>query len=332
MSRKISVIIPNRNGAATIGGCLDSVFASSHANFEVVVVDDCSTDNSVEIIKQFPCRLVRLDKHSGASKARNEGANNSSGEILFFTDADCVLQNSTLSVVASSLPRENNRIVGGSYTKIARDDSFFSTFQSVFVNYSETKTNHPDYIATHAMAISADLFRKSGGFPEDFLPIIEDVEFSHRLRRSGAVLTMNPDILVQHVFGFNLLKSMRNAYRKSKYWTIYSLRNRDLLADSGTASAELKINVASYFLCLFFLILSLLSGKTVLLAIPALICVFNVFVNRKFLAAVMSTKGFLFSVGAISYYLGLYPLAVGAGGFSGMMHYLLFFRSRGPGS
>lgn len=81
MNKLISVIIPNYNGSSTIGKCLKSAFSSKYDNFEVLAVDDCSTDNSAEIIKSFPCRLIALDKNSGASKARNTGAYNSSGEI-----------------------------------------------------------------------------------------------------------------------------------------------------------------------------------------------------------------------------------------------------------
>ena len=83
MNKRISVIIPNYNGSSTIGRCLEAAFSSEYDNFEVIVTDDCSTDNSIEIIKEFPCKFISLDKHSGASKARNTGAENSSGKILF---------------------------------------------------------------------------------------------------------------------------------------------------------------------------------------------------------------------------------------------------------
>ncbi len=182
----ISVIIPNHNGSATIAKCLEAALASRYPKFEVVVVDDCSGDNSVEIINQFPCKLIRLDKPSGASKARNIGALNSHGDILFFTDADCLLRKDTLSLVARTFSEgAPDSIIGGTYTPVPYDRSFFSVFQSTFIHYSETKKpKAPDYIATHAMAVDAVVFKKMGGFSEDFFPILEDVELSHRLRRS----------------------------------------------------------------------------------------------------------------------------------------------------
>lgn len=328
MNKLISVIIPNYNGSSTIGRCLGALFSSSHEDFEVIVVDDCSSDNSVEIIRQFPCKLVSMTERSGAAKARNKGAERSTGEILFFIDADCIVQKNTLDVVGTIAQRLDHSIFGGTYTPVAYDDNFYSTFQSLFINYSETKRDVPDYIASHAMVMEKETFNKSGGFPEDFLPILEDVEFSHRLRRSGIGLIMNPALLVSHIFNFTLRRSLLNAFKKSKYWTIYSLKNSDLFNDSGTASIELKTNVVSCF-SLIVLILFLLSSGRIAFFIPILvISLINLFVNRNFLSAVYSAKGFSFAVLAAAYYIMVYPLAVGAGSLTGMMTYYLSFRQK----
>ncbi len=323
--RHISIVISNYNRAATIGKCLEAALSSRYKNFEVVVVDDNSVDNSIAIIKKFPCKLICLEKHAGASKARNIGAFSSNGDIIFFTDADCLLKEDTLSVVNRTLSKTGpDVIIGGTYTKIPYDKSFFSLFQSVFINYSETKNvENPDYIATHAMIIHAQTFRKSGGFPEDFLPILEDVKFSHRLQRTGYRLVMNPEIEVQHIFNFSLFASLRNAIRKSMYWTMYSLKNKDLLVDSGTASKELKINVASYFLSLLFLTLWIISQKPSFLFPLPLFLIFNSFVSRGLLKVFYKTKGALFAGLAYIYYTMLYPLPVGMGVIAGMMKYLL---------
>ncbi|MCL4475885.1 MAG: glycosyltransferase [Nitrospirae bacterium] len=321
MEKFVSVIIPNYNGSATIEKCLGAAFSSDYSRYEVIVVDDCSTDHSTEIIGKFPCTLVRLDRRSGAAKARNMGALQSSGEILFFTDADCILEADTLSRAVRSVKGREGSVIGGTYTRIPYDDTFFSAFQSIFVHYSETKNTVPDYIATHAMAITPELFRKTGGFSEDFLPILEDVEFSHRLRRSGSGLIMDPLILVRHIFNFTLMKSLGNAFRKSMFWTEYSLKNRDVFADSGTASRELKVNVASFFLSALLLFLAYLSGKVLFLFLFPFITSLNLFSSRGLIRAFHQTKGFHFAVAATMFYTMLYPMAVGAGAFAGVWRY-----------
>lgn len=329
---RISVIIPNRNGGETIGLCLEALFRSAYGFFEIIVVDDCSDDDSVAIIREFPCRLIALTRRVGASGARNIGARQSHGDILFFTDADCLVQPDTLQR-AEQLARTNGPsvVIGGTYTCQPYDkQSFFSTFQSLFIHYSESKNpDNTDYIASHAMIMGRDAFNKSGGFPENFLPIIEDVEFSHRLKRMGYNLVMEPDLQVQHIFHFHSLgDSMKNGFRKSRYWIMYSLGNRDLLTDSGTASRGLKINV----LCLF-LILVMVSGSLVLpnrvpgfiLAVPA---VFNIALNRRLLSFFYVRGGRIFGILAAVYYMFVYPFAVGAGTMAGIYGYL---RQMSPG-
>ena len=324
MTQLISVIIPNRNGAATIGKCLAAALASRHDNFEVIVVDDGSEDDSVEIIKGFPCRLIRLAQHGGAAKARNTGARHSRGDVLFFTDADCLLPPDSLAIASETLARAGpNAVAGGTYTALPHDRRFFSIFQSVFIHYCETRNaQRPDYLATHALAIPARIFSQSGGFHEEFLPILEDVEFSHRLRRMGYSLVMNPALQVRHIFDYSLARSWSNAVVKAKYWTLYSIGNGDLLADSGTASLGLKLNAAVYFLGLLLLLLFFATGSVLLLSALAAAIVLNLYGNRGLLQAFHDAGGIGFALGAAAYYLLLYPLAVGMGACAGVLKYL----------
>ena len=321
----ISVIIPNHNGGQTIALCLQAALASDYENFEVIVVDDNSIDHSTEIIEKFSCKLIKLPEHGGASVARNTGARHSSGEILFFIDADCLLQVDTLSVVARTMSDTIDEvIVGGTYTPVPYDQGFFSTFQSVFIYYSDTKNlKSPDYLASHALVISAGNFQKSGGFAEDFMPILEDVEYSHRLRRQGFTLQMSAQILVQHIFLFSLSRSLKNAFRKSSYWFRYSVKNKDILADSGTASAELKFNVAAWGLIVALLVIGHFTQETLLLLPVPVIILADLYLSRHFLAIFRDKIGTAFAVKAALYYILLYPMAISAGIASGLLDHLL---------
>lgn len=332
MSRErfLSVVIPNHNGAGTIAKCLEAAFSSEYDHFEVVVVDDYSSDASVEIIKGFPCRLIQLEEHAGVSKARNRGAKASCGDLLFFIDNDCLLQKDTLALANRSYGGQNGHILGGTYTDLPYDRSFYSIFQSVFINHFETKKTEPDYIAAHSMIIDSELFRKSGGFVEDsFIGVaasVEDVEFCHRLRRAGNRLCNDPEIQVQHIFNFSLIKSLMNASKKSRYWTMYSLMNKDLLVDSGTASIGLKANVGLFFLSAFFFLFYLIKRVEWTIILIPLFFLFNFYINRGLLGAFFKAKGFAFSVAAMCYYCMIYPVAVGTGALVGAVQYLWNFK------
>ena len=323
MEKRLSVIIPNHNGSVSIGKCLEAAFSANYGNFEVIVVDDCSTDDSVETIKRYPCRLIRLNKRSGAGAARNAGAENSTGEILFFTDADCLMQHDALALANKAVTEHPGAVIGGTYTPLPFDTDFFSAFQSLFIHYSETKNKEPDYIAGHAMVIDAGLFKASGGFRKKYLSIPEDVEFSHQLRRTGLRLIMRPEIQAMHMFDFTLMKSLRNALRKSMELTRYSLMNRDLLADSGTASVELKVSVACLFLNALLAAVSLLRREQLYLVPISFLFAFNLFVCRGLIKTFFRAKGLSFSILATLYWVAGYSTAVGVGALAGLVKYAL---------
>jgi glycosyltransferase involved in cell wall biosynthesis len=331
--RLISVVIPNRNGAATLGRCLAAVCASDYARFEVVVVDDASEDASAEIARRFPCKLVRLRARGGVSRARNAGARASAGDLLVFIDCDCLLDPGALSAANAAYGDRKDLVLGGTYTARPDDPDFFSGFQSVFIRHFETKRATPDYVAAHAMAIDAELFRQSGGFVEgSFIGVaasVEDVELSHRLRRAGCELAMHPGLEVRHVFRFSLRRSLRNAITKARYWTMYSLANRDVLADSGTASLELKTNVVSAAAAALLALGAAAARAAWPLAIALPLLAVNLHVNRRLLLAWVRARGLPFAALALLYYTTLYAAAVGIGAAAGAAQYPWSARSSG---
>jgi glycosyltransferase involved in cell wall biosynthesis len=324
MKQLMSVIIPNYNGSQTIGTCLESVFAINDEDREVIVVDDCSEDGSLDIIRKYPCRLIQMEKHAGASAARNAGALNSKGDVLFFIDADCLLQENASSIIRKYLHEHSAEVVmGGTYTPTPPVSGFFNTFQSAFIHHFETKSNDaPDYLATHALVIRVETFKKMGGFREDFLPILEDVDFSHRLRSTGYRLIMNPDLQVQHVFNLSLLRSLQNAVRKTRYWIEYSLTRKDLFADSGTASREIKINGVVWLANAILALVFLLSGQRGLLVPVPLLWGAGMYVNRHLFRTFVRAGGTVFAVMAAAYYTALYPAALWAGVIRGLVQYM----------
>jgi glycosyltransferase involved in cell wall biosynthesis len=331
-ARSMSIVIPVHDGAATIERCLAAALACEHPRFEVVVVDDGSTDGSAAIIESFPVKLVRLPARRGVSRARNAGAAAASGELLLFVDADCILPPDALAVAQAAHGGRRDRIVGGTYTPLPADADFFSAFQSVFVHHFETKAARPDYVAAHAMLVDAALFRRAGGFVEGsfigFAASVEDVELSHRLRRAGCELVMGAGLEVRHVFRFSLRRSLANAVRKARTWTAYSLANRDVLADSGTASRELKANVASSFAALALLATALAGAAWPLAAVLPILAL-DLHLNRRLIAAWRRARGGRFAALATLYYSTLFAAAVGVGAALGTAQYLWSFRSLG---
>ena len=99
----VSVIIPMYNAEEYISECLDSLLAQTFRDFEVIVVDDCSTDNSVGIVKSYEPKfkgrltLTKTEENSGSAAARNKGLSISRGEFIQFLDADDMLSKTALA-------------------------------------------------------------------------------------------------------------------------------------------------------------------------------------------------------------------------------------------
>ena len=100
------MIIPVWNGSDTIGQCLEFLFRSSYRNFEAILVDDGSTDATRDVVAHFPCHQVHGIANAGPAAARNYGARRSSGDILFFLDADILVRPDSLARVVSIFDRQ----------------------------------------------------------------------------------------------------------------------------------------------------------------------------------------------------------------------------------
>ena len=327
---EVSVIIPLYNGADTITLVLDALYKSTSRDFEAVIINDCSTDNSLEILKglskKYTFRLIDFPENRGVSKARNAGAAAALGEIILFIDADCIVLPDTIERSVKALRNGDSICVGGTYTREPWDKDFFSNFQTLYIHHVETKVEHPDYIATHCMAIWKKTYDEFCGFKEDYFighaASVEDVELSHRLVASGYLLSRPSDIQVQHIFRFNLRKSVMNAVKKSKYWTMYSLHNRDVTKDSGAASYELKVNVGTQMINLGLFVIAVAARSWYPLVGAAFLYGVNTAVSARLLLLIKEEKGWLFLLKAMGYFQFIYPYVVAYGSFMGILKYI----------
>jgi O-antigen biosynthesis protein len=108
---RVSVIVPTYNEEQYIGECLGTLLAQSHPDYEVIVVDDGSTDRTIDIARSFGVEIIQQN-HRGPGVARNVGAEQASGEILSFLDADMSFDQDFLANLVK--PIEQGLAVGAS--------------------------------------------------------------------------------------------------------------------------------------------------------------------------------------------------------------------------
>jgi GT2 family glycosyltransferase len=203
----ISVIVPVYNGAVTLGGCLESLYASRDVSFEVIVVDDGSTDATRQVARSYPCRLLTLCQNMGAARAKNAGAAEATGDIIFFTDADVHVRPDTLASIAEdfrALPEAGHPQVTGVVGLLAETcpyGNFASQFKNLWMHFTyRRQPRRVGLFFTSAAAIRREVFLQEGGFDSHYggASITEDIEFGQRLLSAGYQVIMDQRLTVEH--------------------------------------------------------------------------------------------------------------------------------------
>lgn len=211
---KISVVIPLFNGARTLPDCLQALARQTHPDYEVLFVDNNSTDGSPEIVTDyvrqhpgFPGQLHR-EGRQGACLARNTGVRAATGAVVANIDPDCLPTPGWLSDLARLFARRDVAMVAGGITS-RPPESLAETFSALFTLSSvPTERTHSAYtllaggFPTANLAIRREWFDRVGGFDERLnhggVGIGEDHDLCARVYAAGGRLLATPEAAVCH--------------------------------------------------------------------------------------------------------------------------------------
>jgi glycosyltransferase involved in cell wall biosynthesis len=214
----VSVIIPVKNGGKTIAQCIRSVQRSYYRNFEIIVINDNSSDNSENIARGLQCEVIAATEGTGANNARNIGARTARGDILMFIDADIIVRRETILEIVETLEESYIDAVVGIYTARHRHESFVSQYKNLWVRYSYLKSLPAiDWLFGSISGIKREAFRKLGGFDVGLLARHghDDIELGKRFARARLNIILNMDIEVEHLKNYNLVSFIKNEFHRS---------------------------------------------------------------------------------------------------------------------
>jgi lipopolysaccharide/colanic/teichoic acid biosynthesis glycosyltransferase/glycosyltransferase involved in cell wall biosynthesis len=240
---KISVIIPVYNSQEIISECLRAIEQQSLPRdmYEIIVVDDASTDHTVEIVKSFEqVRCISIS-HGGPSAARNAGAREARGEIIAFTDSDCVPVSYWLEKITAPFEKPDVIGVKGVYRTIQK--RLISRFVQLEYQYKYermTRQSNIDFIDTYSAAYRREVFLANGGFDTAFVvPSVEDQELSFRLAQKGYLMVFSQTAEVYHRHDQYLADYWKRKYGIG-YWKAYMLRwlPQKTFSDSHTSPSQ----------------------------------------------------------------------------------------------
>jgi glycosyltransferase involved in cell wall biosynthesis len=228
---KVSVVVCSYNGAATLRGTLDALQKLNYPDYEIILVDDGSKDHTQSIVAEFPGVKNMLQPNRGLSAARNVGCQAAAGEVIAFTDSDCMPDPDWLYFLVGTLLGTRYVAVGGPNLNPAARGPIpaavaASAGAPTHVLLSDTEAEH---IPGCNMAYWKWALEEVGGFDPDFRTAGDDVDLCWRLMQAGHRIGFSPSAMVWHHRRF----TMQAYFRQQKGY--------------GEAEAMLRFKHMQYF-------------------------------------------------------------------------------------
>lgn len=200
----VSIIIPTYNGAGKIHYLLDSLKNQSFSNFQIIVVIDGSTDNTIEIVNHYKNQFEKLEyvyqENGGRAKVRNTGAKSAPGELLIFLDDDLIVSKDCIQMHYQHHLNHQRSILTGSAIEEIKDNGKESNKFKQFLSYkwikklegheSEPLTAKNIFVTAANFSIRKSDFLNLNGFDER-LKDAEDFDFAVRAFKAGIDLYFN---------------------------------------------------------------------------------------------------------------------------------------------
>jgi glycosyltransferase involved in cell wall biosynthesis len=225
----ISVIIPSYNSGQTLTECLDAIFSNKFENFEVIIVSDKSTDNSIDIAKNYNCKIIELKENKGPAFARNTGAKSASGDILLFLDSDCIVKNDALINIDEIFKNKKANVVQGVYSHKPNYKSINTQYQQSFYCYYTWQENldYTDSLTSMYFALKKETFIESEGFNINIkYATAEDEEFGYSLINRGYKISILKKLSVEHKVNYTLLQFIKRNFKAYIDTVRMHLRNK----------------------------------------------------------------------------------------------------------
>lgn len=305
----LSVVIALYDTEHEVRICLESIFRSEWAFFEVIVVDDCSTDNSLSIAKQFPCRFFSTDKNSGPAKARNIGVREAKAEIILFLDSDTRIKENTLQLFYEAFQErpDVSAVIALPEWKSLRKGRA-SDYNALRNHFSlENSAILTDYFTTQMGAIRRQNFLAVGGFNEKYISAdIEDIELGLRLPVDSILI--HKGIIIGHHFP-PLTSILKKYFRRAALLTQLLNENKKLCRTHASNAGMISIWMA----LLSFISLLLILGHHLFLFLFSVYTLCFIFVNFKLFVFSIIKKEPTYLLEAI-FFEYIFSLAIGFGG------------------
>ena len=242
---KISVIIPVYNGEKTLKQCLTSIIKQDYIDYEIIIVDNNSIDNTKEIINNYMINNKNIryifEEKKGRGAARNAGINNSTGEIIAMTDSDCIVPSNWVSEITKPIREDGEKIVMGLEENILENywSKNIQEEQEKFFR-SHVGGNYIDFIDTKNFAIRSELIKKY--MFDSNLKNLEDFDLAFRIKKTEKIRLLQ-NVKVKHLHKNSFISwsklQIERGFWSFKIYTKYKIEDINIKKEKTMTSTSL---------------------------------------------------------------------------------------------
>ncbi|MDG6250544.1 glycosyltransferase [Methanocalculus sp.] len=196
----ISIICPVFNEEGNISQLIESLMEQINDTneFEILIVDNNSTDNTVKIIQKYPVKLVSENSTQSSYAARNKGLKHAKGEVIAFIDSDCIASPEWIKEGIEALVAEDADMVGGNVQfYYSEERTAAELYDSIMNMQMEHNIRERNVAKTANLFVRTEVFKKIGLFPDD-VQSGGDVQWTGKATQKGFKLVYAPKAVVYH--------------------------------------------------------------------------------------------------------------------------------------
>lgn len=263
---EVSVVVPVKNNAELLSKLLESLLNQTLKPHEIIVVDDGSTDGSPQVAKRYGVKVLFTGGGKGPNFARSLGVKSANGDVIAFTDSDCLPSEDWIeSLVKDFQSMSNVDIVAGT-TIAANPDEFLARFlDNSFLTptpkYKKYMTLRRDFklgvvVATCNMAVSKRVFEEIGLFDPDYKYYgSDDMDFVYRALKKGFTVLCSPRPIVKHYHRASLSKILKRYFQYGQGFALFLKKH-----PRSTFSISVTLTIMSLAMLLLFSMLTVLTN------------------------------------------------------------------------
>ncbi len=197
---KIALYVPCFNAEKTLPDCLEGIFNQSRPADDVFIIDDGSSDRTVELAGKYPVRVIRHAVNLGLAAARNSALRNTDADLVASLDSDCKPGRDWLKHLSEKMVSSNIAGAGGKTIEVGTS-GLIDRWRAVHMrqHWGNRKKNNPDFLFGSNTLFHRKLLLGIGSYNEKYGNNFEDVDISVRLKEKGYSLVYEPLAVVEHL-------------------------------------------------------------------------------------------------------------------------------------